>query len=156
MFPHSMDNRRRLDLRGEVLLYIGFLWLLNGWFVYQAGIPTTRPLAIHELYLPIAVRALAWTVTGIVAICFAFRRQPGNDRMGFGFLVIMPAERALSWFATAILGAFGVMGTSGFFVCLGQSLVWSVVTILIYRIGASRQLLVVSMNPEKKEPGDGS
>lgn len=150
----TRDARRpKLGLRGEVLLYIGILWLLNGWFVYQSGVPDFRPPALHEIYLPPVVRATSWIITGIVAILFASQRWPlGRDRWGFGALVIMPFERSLSWLATGALGAFGVLETIGTVACLAQGLVWGVVALLIYRIGASRQTVVITAPTAEEFP----
>lgn len=143
--------KRKLGLRGEVLLYIGILWLLYGWAVSQSPLPVGRPLALHEL-LPIEWRVAGWTITGIVAIFFAFKRWPGADRYGFGALLIMPAERTISWVVTPIADALGLLPNDmhgpPVILCISNAIVWGVVSILIFRIGASRQMLVVTQGGE--------
>lgn len=141
------EPKRRLGLRGEVLLYVGILWIIFGWVIYVSPPAPGRALALHEL-LPLPVRAAGWILTGVVAIFFAFRRMPGADRWGFGALLIMPFERFISWVLTPIFNGIGWLPSENIgpplLLCLSNALVWGLITWLIYRIGASRQMLVIA------------
>lgn len=120
----------RLGNRGLVLLLIGFLWLLTAWTVAQSPVPNTRPPAPHE-EIPSWIREAAWVVTGLTAIAFAFFRQ-GRDKWGFFALMIMPAERALSWAGAIVLHFTSPTPYPPLPLSAGQFLVWLTNCILIY------------------------
>src|SRR5215212_10825786 len=96
-----MEPRNRLGNRGYILLFVGFCWVVTAWTVSFVPIPNSRPPAPHE-EIPLWLRESLWVITGITAMVFAFARQ-GRDKWGFFALIIMPAERAFSWLAAAIL-----------------------------------------------------
>ena len=123
---------RRLGNRGAVLFLIGFLWLLMAWTVAQAPLPSSRPPAPHE-EIPAHLREGLWAVGGLIAIVFAFFKQ-GRDKWGFGALMIMPAERALSWLGAVILHFTAPTAYPPLVLSAGQCLVWLTVCLLIYVI----------------------
>jgi hypothetical protein len=99
-----------LGRRGSALLLSGILWLFIAWGVAIMPIPMNRPPAPHE-YIAINVRTAGWAVSGIIAILFAFIWQKFKDadglskldRIGFALLMVMPAERVVSWLIVIIL-----------------------------------------------------
>jgi|SRR5215216_5779300 len=144
---------RRLGNRGLVLMLIGFLWLLTAWTVAQLPVPSTRPPAPHE-EIPSWIRETAWVLTGLTAMVFAFFRQ-GRDKWGFFALMIMPAERALSWLAAIIFhftssNPYPPLPLSG-----GQCLAWTTVSVLIYVIANWKEEGTVVLVPPPLEGRHG-
>ena len=123
---------KRLGNRGLVLLLIGFLWMLMAWTVSQTPFPSSRPPAPHE-EIPSAIREVMWAASGVTAMVFATFRQ-GRDKWGFGALMIMPAERTLSWLAALILHFTAPTDYPPLILALGQFLVWVTISLLIYVI----------------------
>jgi hypothetical protein len=101
--------RKILGRRGGALLLSGILWLFVAWAVATMPLPTARPLAPHE-YLPLEWRIIGWITSGTVAVVSAFLWRTvfldgaatRLDRIGFAILMVMPAERALSWLSVLV------------------------------------------------------
>lgn len=90
---------RRLGRRGTVLLMLGTLWFVQGLAVAFA--PDTKELGAEyliHLQLPLWFRVGLWCVTGLMAIVYAFLREPpGKDGIGFMALVLQPLLRTGSY-----------------------------------------------------------
>lgn len=85
---------RAIGKRGQVLLILGFIWIVIGVNVWQNPDPASwahLPI-LHDV--PRWIRGSAWIVTGLLAIAFAWRPQRiEHDGVGFLALYVMPAER---------------------------------------------------------------
>ena len=104
----------RFGYRGTWLLIFGALWIVFG-IAMLSNPERPIPGALHQ-YVPYEYRAVAWIVTGVVAIAFGLRRSP-LDAWGHVALVTMPLVRALgfgySWLlsiGSALVGAAPPLG----------------------------------------------
>lgn len=88
----------QLGRRGAFLLLIGTGWAFYGLSILTNPQPPVDPdnQILFQL-LPIPLRGALWITSGLVAVAFAFRRSPGADRWGFGFLILQPIWRATSY-----------------------------------------------------------
>lgn len=140
-----------LGRRGWVLLLIGVLWIITAWSVHQFPYPNWRPRALHE-YLPRIVREGLWVLTGLVAIWSAFLRRPGADRWGYFALIVMPAERVLSWFLSGLIYLGGWLPMPTVWLCIANMLVWLVVGLLLMIMAGWREDPVVVKVPAGVQP----
>ena len=88
----------RLGRRGAFLVILGGAWVLQGVSIWHAAPPMAAPgmdLLLYER-IPIPIRSVLWLTTGLVAMAHAWRRGPGEDAIGYGALIFLPAERVIS------------------------------------------------------------
>lgn len=135
-----------LGRRGWVLLLIGVLWIITAWAVYQMPYPTWRPRALHE-YIPHIIREGLWIATGLVAIWAAFLRRPGADRWGYFALIVMPAERVLSWLFSGVITLGGWLPMPTIWLCVANMTVWLVVALLLMVMAGWREDAVIVKVP---------
>jgi hypothetical protein len=82
----------RLGYPGLVLLVFGWFWFLIGVGVYVR--PDYSPQLIHT-HLPVWIRVTLWLVCGVGGMILAWSRR--LHPVGFGLLVLPPAERSFSY-----------------------------------------------------------
>lgn len=140
--------RPGLGHRGRVLLLIGILWILQGWFVYLSPLPLNRPPALHE-YLPPFVRELGWLATAATAIASAFLRKPGADKWGYGALLVMPAERVFSWAGSIAMYYTGWLFVPDLRTSVSGLITWATITLLIWEILRWREVTLVILQGEE-------
>ena len=85
---------RNLSRRSLALTMIGLFFLLQGLSVLTEA-PTPRDLAILHTAIPLEVRAMLWTGTGLVTIIWAWSRH--YQWVAAVSAVIMPLERVISY-----------------------------------------------------------
>lgn len=123
---------RDIGQRGRVLVTMGALWVLIG--VSTLG-EEPREYLLHERAGFPESQFLAWSVTGVVAIAYGFRRVGSHDQWGWLALYLMPAIRcvgySLSWvdYVTPLGGPGYDRGWSG-------ALVYLAILCLIYLCAA--------------------
>ena len=84
----------RLGTRGVALALLGLMWIGRGLVViHDSGIPNPDEAILH-LLLPVPWRVGLWVGTGAAALatCWSSRAQIA----GWGLILIMPVERAVS------------------------------------------------------------
>lgn len=88
----------RLGRRGAILLTFGAIWLIVAASIPNEVQPPEDSWLFH-VELPVPLRVFLWVFTGLVAMAHAFTsRGAGTDRWGFIALILMPAERSVSYF----------------------------------------------------------
>ena len=90
---------RHVGYSGVVLAVFGWFWVLIGAGVFVR--PDYHPELIHT-HLPIWIRVGLWASCGAVAMALAWVRR--MHPLGFGLLVLPPAERAFSYTLAFIHG----------------------------------------------------
>jgi hypothetical protein len=127
----------RYGRRGAWLLMFGGLWIVFG--LGQLLEPTpARSWVLYE-HLPVIVEAVAWWITGAVAVGVGLRGHARPDALGHVALYLMPAIRVLSftlsWLIYAVSStgaALGLwhthMGWSGGWYA---ALVWSLISVML-------------------------
>lgn len=150
MQRHWLRQRFRTHLghRGSVLLLIGILWILQGWFVYLSPLPENRPPALHE-YLPPFLRELGWLATAAAAIVSAFMRKPGADKWGYGALLVMPVERALSWAGSILMYYTGWLFVPDLRTSVSGLITWATISVLIWQILRWREVTIITMQADR-------
>lgn len=109
-----------LGRRGLFLLCFGVTWLVIGLSVLIVPDVMANQALFYEMF-PEWLRAGLWGVTGLVAMGAAFFRRPGQDVLGFSFLIIPSAIRGVSFLAGWIVHLTGLapgspIGWAGFVV----------------------------------------
>jgi hypothetical protein len=87
-----------LGRRGLFLLCFGVTWLVIGLSVILVPTTITNQSLFYEMF-PGWLRLGLWAVPGLVAMAAAFFRRPGQDVLGFSFLIIPAAVRGVSFLA---------------------------------------------------------
>lgn len=95
--------RRRIGHRGWCLLAFGLAYVAIG--LGNILEPPVRPpgvVVLHEL-INHTLYGSAWIVTGLVAACFCWAdAAKGKDKIGFGFLFLVPVVTCLSFYVSWI------------------------------------------------------
>jgi hypothetical protein len=90
-FPRPWSH---VDSRGQILIVYGVIWVLIGSQVLIEPDPAGWENLPIVSSVPREIRALAWILTGSLAILFAWRpRWIAHDGLGFLALYVMPTER---------------------------------------------------------------
>lgn len=122
---------KQVGRRGTVLLMLGVVWLLLGYSVFLSmDIPTGAPEGGFHLSIPADVRGLLWTLTGVTAMCAAFRPPGFSDAFGWTALYVMPAVRTVSYLSGWLdwIVPFGTPGHERGWV---PAITWAVIVVLI-------------------------
>lgn len=141
-----------LGRRGAVLLTLGFCWILFGLSVIgeQLGFAPGYDPGLLHLMIPDPIRIFLWMSTGFIAITYAWRPAHVSDAVGFVALVIMPAERAVSYFWGWIVWMTGPPG-DGFERGLVQGMFWLAFLLLIHIASGWSEPTKVSATQQARE-----
>ena len=124
-------NTKQVGRRGFVLLTLGFLWVLLGCSVFlEMDIPTAAPEGVFHLMVPADIRGLLWMLTGVIAMCGAFRPPGFSDAFGWTALYAMPALRMVSYLS-GWLDWLVPFGTPGYERGWVPAITWSVIVVLV-------------------------
>ena len=124
---------KQVGRRGTVLLTLGVLWLLLGCSVFLSmDIPTAAPAGVFHLLIPADVRGLLWMLTGVIAMCAAFRPPGFIDAFGWTALYAMPALRMVSYLS-GWLDWIVPFGTPGYERGWVPAITWAVIVVLVAR-----------------------
>jgi hypothetical protein len=89
---------KHLGHRGLILLVVGFLWVLRGYSIATgAEVNPAGAQGLFHLMMPDELRAWLWLGSGLLAIAAATWDTPRWQAVGFGVLIVLPAERCLSY-----------------------------------------------------------
>lgn len=90
--------RTRIGRKGAILAILGTAWILNGYGLWAGAV--ARPVdtqGLFHLSLPTWVRVVLWGGAGLVALSCSLVKPPKLQAIGYGSLLIIPTERALSY-----------------------------------------------------------
>lgn len=128
--PASMGRR------GAILCTLGILWMLIGLGIAVSGYTSPRPLALLAFFPHI--QAVAWILTGAVAMVYAWKPQ-GDDAPGFLALYVMVGYRVF---------AYVVDWGSGHPESMVGTTFWLVVMVMVYTIAGWREQPVLTSKGE--------
>jgi hypothetical protein len=143
--------KRRVDAyvmsrgyRSGDLALLSVAWVVLGFGIIVQGDPDPGHKVPIE-YLGTPIRVGIWWVCAAAGIAAAARRPEHDDRWGFGFMIVPPALRAISY---TVAWAQGVLGLSGQTSLWPDAVVWTAVTIFVYRLARRPDM------PHRVEGGD--
>lgn len=136
----------QLGRRGATLLLMGTLWLLVGVSVtHGLDAPYDEPPpGVFHLLIPETVRGLIWTVTGMLAVVYAFRPPGFSDAFAWTALYLMPTMRTVS-FGVGWLDSMIPWGTEGYSRGWVPMVTWGIVVALIVVCAGWREPIDVSL-----------
>lgn len=133
----------RLGRRGACLVLAGILWILIGITIPEGDpVGSWVTLQLPHLFIPTPVRIFLWTGSGAFAIATAWSRDPHWSSRAFTVLLLLPAERVLSftWGGVAYHATRGIdryitdISLYGYDLGFRVALVWTIVFMFLLTI----------------------
>ena len=86
-----------MTTRGTALALLGLMWIGRGLVIaHDPGTPNPDEAILH-MRLDVVLRIGLWVGTGIIALAVCWSRHWVTQLIGWAAVVIMPAERAISY-----------------------------------------------------------